>query len=140
MFRWDAATRCCRPTYRVEVGGHIVKESTSEVSFSVPEYTRSTFRAPQPRSVRFFERLGGNGDDLHRPGDRVRLRGHIVGTCRMGRDASDSVVDDFGRAHEHPNLYLVGAATFPTIGTANPTLTLAALTLRTADAILGDTT
>ena len=53
----------------------------------------------------------------------------------MGVSASDSVVDSFGRCHEHPNLYLVGSSVFPTSGTANPTLTLSALALRTAQAV-----
>jgi len=60
---------------------------------------------------------------------------HIMGTCLMGDDPSDSVVDRWGRAHEVPNLWIVGSSVFPTSATANPTLTLAALTLRTADTI-----
>jgi hypothetical protein len=36
----------------------------------------------------------------------------------------------------YQNLFLVGSGTFPTVGTANPTLTIAALCLRTADYIL----
>jgi choline dehydrogenase-like flavoprotein len=58
--------------------------------------------------------------------------GHIMGTYRMGTDARDSVVDTFGRTHDHANLFLVGSGVFPTGATANPTLTLAALALRTA--------
>jgi choline dehydrogenase-like flavoprotein len=61
--------------------------------------------------------------------------GHPMGACRMGNTAADSVVDSFGRCHEHPNLYIVGARVFPTAWTANPTLTLSALTLRTAQAV-----
>ena len=62
--------------------------------------------------------------------------GHIMGTCRMGDDPKTSVVDKFQRSHDHKNLYLVGSSTFPTSATANPTLTLAALSLRTAKHIL----
>jgi choline dehydrogenase-like flavoprotein len=61
--------------------------------------------------------------------------GHIMGTYRMGDDPKKSVVDSWLRSHDHPNLYLVGSGTFPTVGTANPTLTLSALALRTADRI-----
>jgi choline dehydrogenase-like flavoprotein len=46
------------------------------------------------------------------------------------------VVDSFQRSHDHDNLYLVGSGSFPTVATANPTLTLAALSLRTADQII----
>jgi choline dehydrogenase-like flavoprotein len=61
--------------------------------------------------------------------------GHLMGTCRMGEDPATSVTDATGRTHDHPNLYLAGSSLFPTSGTANPTLTLAALALRTADVI-----
>jgi glucose dehydrogenase len=40
-----------------------------------------------------------------------------------------------GRSHDHPNLWFAGSSLFPTSGTANPTLTIAALALRTAEAI-----
>lgn len=72
-------------------------------------------------------------------GKQVKLNytgaGHIMGTYRMGANEKDSVVDSFQRSHDHDNLYLVGSGTFPTGGTANPTLTIAALALRTADRI-----
>ncbi len=61
--------------------------------------------------------------------------GHVMGTYRMGTDPTNSVVDAYQRTHDHPNLFLVGSGTFPTVGTANPTLTLVALALRTADYI-----
>ena len=54
----------------------------------------------------------------------------------MGVNNSDSVVNSFQRSHDHENLYLVGSGTFPTVATANPTLTIAALCLRTADRII----
>jgi glucose dehydrogenase len=62
--------------------------------------------------------------------------GHVMGTYRMGGNPKTSVVDSFQKSHDHQNLYLVGSGTFPTVGTANPTLTLSALALRTADSIV----
>ena len=53
----------------------------------------------------------------------------------MGTARRNSVVNSFQRSHDHENLYLVGSGTFPTGATANPTLTIAALALRTADRI-----
>jgi choline dehydrogenase-like flavoprotein len=61
--------------------------------------------------------------------------GHLMGTYRMGDDPATSVADRTGRTHDHANLYLAGSGLFPTTGTANPTLTIAALALQTADAI-----
>jgi choline dehydrogenase-like flavoprotein len=62
--------------------------------------------------------------------------GHIIGTARMGTDAKTSVVDAELRSHDHSNLFIVGSSVFPTSATANPTLTIAALSLRTAEAML----
>ena len=62
--------------------------------------------------------------------------GHFAGTHVMGRHARESVVDAGQRSWEHRNLYLVGGGSFPTMGTSNPTLTMAALTLRTADLMI----
>ena len=53
----------------------------------------------------------------------------------MGDDPNNSVVDRWGRAHDVPNLWIVGSSVFPTSATANPTLTISALTLWTAAAI-----
>lgn len=64
--------------------------------------------------------------------------GHIIGTTRMGHNSQTSVVDSFGKTHEHSNLFIVGPSVFPTSGTANPTLTAAALTLRTINQLLTD--
>ena len=46
------------------------------------------------------------------------------------------MIDADQRAWEHRNLFLVGSGSFPTMGTSNPTLTLAALALRTADRLV----
>jgi choline dehydrogenase-like flavoprotein len=62
---------------------------------------------------------------------------HIMGTCRMGNDPGTSVVNANGRTHDHENLYIVGSSVFTTSGTANPTLTAAALALKTTYAVLG---
>jgi choline dehydrogenase-like flavoprotein len=47
-------------------------------------------------------------------------------------------VDSYQRTWDHPTLFLLGSGTFPTIATSNPTLTIAALTYRTPEKILGD--
>jgi len=67
--------------------------------------------------------------------DREPLRWlhHHLGTCRMGDDARTSVVDRDLRVHGTDNLYVAGSAAFVTAGVANPTLTIAALSLRLAD-------
>ncbi len=66
--------------------------------------------------------------------------GHFAGTHRMGAARDGSVVDADQRAWGHRNLFLVGAGSMPTMGTSNPTLTLAALALRTAERLVADLT
>lgn len=61
--------------------------------------------------------------------------GHIMGTCGMGVDPKQSVVDTQLRLHGHRRCFVISIADFPSVGMANPTLTLAALSLRAVDAI-----
>ncbi|HYD25702.1 MAG TPA: GMC family oxidoreductase [Croceibacterium sp.] len=60
---------------------------------------------------------------------------HHMGTTRMSASPRDGVTDARTRVHGLPNLYVAGSSLFPTSGWANPTLTLVALALRTADDI-----
>jgi choline dehydrogenase-like flavoprotein len=64
--------------------------------------------------------------------------GHCAGTHLMGKDTTTSVVDSHQRSWEHPNLFLAGPGSMPTMGTSNPTLTVAALAFRTAGEIARD--
>jgi choline dehydrogenase-like flavoprotein len=57
---------------------------------------------------------------------------HIIGTTRMGADATSNIVDADSRHHTLRNLLVLGSGTFPTGSPANPTLTLSALALRAA--------
>lgn len=61
---------------------------------------------------------------------------HVFGTCRMGNDARDSVVDRNCRSHRWKNLFVADASVFPSSGGGEgPSLTIAALALRAGDAI-----
>ena len=57
---------------------------------------------------------------------------HPGGGCRMGADPMTSVVDGWGRAHDHENLFVAGAPTNVSASCCNGTLTFAALGLRAA--------
>lgn len=61
--------------------------------------------------------------------------GHLMGTTRMGRNQSHSVVDRDCRVHGYHNLFVAGSSVFPTGGYAHPTLTIVALSLRLADTL-----
>ena len=74
--------------------------------------------------AREVEQYGGT------PG--IFFAGHHLGTCRMSEDADKGVVDKNLRVHGNSNLYVVGSSVFPSAGAAQPTLTIAALSLRLA--------
>lgn len=81
---------------------------------------------------RHIARAGG-GEVL-----RVRqdpFQDHPAGGCRMGTDPATSVVDSWGRTHDHENLFVVGAPTAVSASCANGTLTFCALALRSASGI-----
>jgi choline dehydrogenase-like flavoprotein len=61
---------------------------------------------------------------------------HLLGTTTMGGDPAASVVDQYGRAHDVPNLYIYGGSTFPTSSGVNPTATISAVTLRSVEHLL----
>jgi choline dehydrogenase-like flavoprotein len=62
---------------------------------------------------------------------------HVFGTCRMGSDPADSVVDSNCRSHHWKNLYTTDASVFPSSGGGeSPSLTIQALAMRAADSIL----
>lgn len=73
------------------------------------------------------------------PVERIQLleafstEGHIECTVPMGHDAASSVVDRHLIHHEVRNLLVLGSSAFPTCPPANPTPTLAALSLWAAD-------
>ena len=60
---------------------------------------------------------------------------HAVGTCRMGRDAKTSVVNEFCQAHDVRNLFICDTSVFVTGSGVNPTLTAMAIASRSAEQI-----
>ncbi len=63
---------------------------------------------------------------------------HLLGTARMGQDPATSVVDQYGRAHDVPNLYVIDGSIFVTSSGVNPTATIMALALRCVDHLISE--
>ena len=63
---------------------------------------------------------------------------HLLGTARMGEDPEKSVVDRWGRTHDVSNLFIIDGSIFTTSACVNPTPTIQALALRTADYLKGE--
>ena len=63
---------------------------------------------------------------------------HLMGGCAMGRDASDSVTDGWGRVHGVPWLRVADSSLFPDALEINPYVTVMALADRAAQAAQAD--
>lgn len=102
------------------------------INYQLSDYTKKGIEVWKNYTENLIDQLGATEVDTslslssHHPG----------GTTRMGRDVKASVVNEQCRSHDHDNLYIIGGSLFPAMGTANPTLTIAALSLRLADHIM----
>ena len=97
------------------------------IAYRLDPYVLAAMAEARRVHDRIFDALGATAR-RHRDGHEGA--GHIMGTYRMGTDPRTSVVDRDLRSHDHANLFLLGSGAFPSVGTANPTLTIAALALR----------
>jgi gluconate 2-dehydrogenase alpha chain len=61
---------------------------------------------------------------------------HVQGGTMLGKTPELGVVNPYLQQWDIPNLFVIGASTFPNSGSSNPTPTILALTYRTADAIV----
>lgn len=119
------------------------------IQYNVSSYTRASFPVAKSISDQIFASLGVQDYSQYNPSDADYLiyngvgytfwgAGHLVGTHRMGTNKYNSVVNARQQTWDHENLYLVGCGNMPTLGTSNPTLTMAALAFQAAQNILKD--
>ena len=102
------------------------------ITYRIDDYSKRALEHGRRIAREIFAAL--KATDLHEAKDFVSS-GHVMGTYRMGTDARQSVVNPDSRSHDHPNLFLLGSGVFPTGAASNPTLTIAALALRSVTAI-----
>lgn len=130
------------PSYRDALGNY-----RPVLSYNVDAYTRQGMCFGRSFTRRVFERLGIEDHTFYSPDDPGYFQergqsyawsgvGHVAGTHRMGTHRKEAVVDRYQRAFDHENLYIVGCGSMPTLGTSNPSLTMAALLYATAEHIL----
>jgi quinoprotein glucose dehydrogenase len=100
-----------------------------------PESAALRERTEDSIKTLFADMAKAGGGRLARPASVDNFQDHPAGGCRMGSDAATSVVDSWGRTHDHENLFVVGAPTAVSGGCANATLTFCALALRSAHEI-----
>jgi choline dehydrogenase-like flavoprotein len=109
-----------------------------EVAFDVDERTRAALERAEAVCRDVLAAVGAT--DLRtnpESGAPFWTAHHQMGVTRMGSDPDASVLDPTLRTHDLSNLYVSSSGAFPTSGAANPTLTIAALTLRLADHLDG---
>jgi len=68
-------------------------------------------------------------DKFYPPGYSI----HEVGTCRMGDNPKTSVLNKWNQSHDIRNLFVVDGSAFVTCGWQNPTMTISALAMRSAE-------
>ena len=109
-----------------------------QIAYRLDDYTRKGMEYVHKIIKLIFAKIGANEEEWEFSDLTTGTysgSGHIMGTCRMGSDPASSVVDAECRSHDHKNLFIAGSAVFPTSSCVNPTITLAALALRTAASI-----
>ncbi len=97
----------------------------------ISDITRSMTQAAIQQGLEVF---GAAGATESWAGPTVGM--HIMGGTVMGSTPEHSVTDSYGRCHTLDNLYIAGPGVFPSSGAVNPTFTIHALALRTAEHML----
>ena len=68
-------------------------------------------------------------DTLGEPGNAI----HEMGTCRMGNDPSESVLNKWNQSHDIPNLFMTDGSFMSSAACQNPSLTYMAFSARAAN-------
>lgn len=104
------------------------------IHYDVGDYVR---RSAEEYTVPRLRRLGAElGATKFQLSPEFLNSDHIMGGCIMGTEPATAVVDTDCRAHDHPNLFLPGGGAMPSATASNSTLTMTALALKAADAIV----
>lgn len=103
-----------------------------ELDFSVGTYALESLQSVVDIGTNILQEMGASEIRKGDPSD-PRFPAHHMGTTRMGTNPRRSVVTPALRSHHHDNLYISSSSVFVTGGAMNPTLTIAALSLRLAE-------
>ncbi|MFI1968748.1 GMC family oxidoreductase [Streptomyces cinnamoneus] len=123
------------------------------LTYDLSDHVKRGIASAKAVSDQLFRLLGAEDHTAYAPGTSApgwfrhgdgafefKGAGHAAGTHVMGASRADSVVDPWQRCWDHPNLYAVGCGSMPSVGTSNPSLTMAALTLRSCERMHRDLT
>ena len=105
-----------------------------DVGWSISEPTKEAIRAANDVQHEVLDSMDASVGWTVGP-DETGPAYHHMCTTRMGHNPDESVVDARTKAHDLENMYISSSSVFVTAGAMNPTLTIAALALKTADHI-----
>lgn len=107
-----------------------------KVDFRIDDYTLRGCKAAAERDAAVVTNMKAR---ITTPVDWTRPEvdyAIVGGTVRMGKDPRTSVVNEYCRSHDVPNLFVIGTANYCTQTICSPSLTAAALALRSVDHII----
>jgi choline dehydrogenase-like flavoprotein len=137
----------------MEIFGHGTSLAREENSFSLDTEVKDAWGLPalrmtykdHPDDIKLANWLGARSLELldaagtkqkwTMPVTEQEFAVHLLGTCRMGKDAKTSVINSDHRTHDVKNLFLCDGSSLVTSGRGQPTMTIEALAFRAADRI-----
>ena len=103
-----------------------------DVYYDVGDYVRKGYEASKKQLAHIGQLFNAEEFNIT---SSLNANNHIMGGTIMGNNAKDSVVDGNCRAWDHDNLWLPGGGPMASASVVNSTLTMAALGIKSADAI-----
>jgi choline dehydrogenase-like flavoprotein len=121
---------------RVSLAPHVTDSSGlpgAKISYRFTESVRRALTFNSTEAAGVFREAGAVEVDTLDP---ASTGAHLMGTARMGDDPRRSVVDRWCMSHDIPNLGILDGSVFVTASCVNPTSTICALALRTAERLI----
>jgi gluconate 2-dehydrogenase alpha chain len=123
------------PTYRDVYGDPLLR-----MTIDWDDNDRNLVAFMSGKMARLGKAMGARevvaGTPLRRYDVMTYRSSHLQGGTVMGASPANSVVNPWLQHWQMPNLFVLGASSFPQNPSGNPTLTVLAQTMRTADAIV----
>jgi gluconate 2-dehydrogenase alpha chain len=126
-FPYDTTFLDLDPEVRDPLGDPVCRITTA------PRQNEQRAVAFANRKMDEWFRAAGAVEVFQPPANGPGVSTHAYGGTRMGDSPETNVVDRWGFSHEAPNLGILGASVMGTSGARNPTLTVQALSWRTAE-------
>jgi gluconate 2-dehydrogenase alpha chain len=115
------------PTVKDRVGNPVIR-----ITADWHENDRKVSAFLQQKMKEWFMAAGAVATE-NAPAGTMGPSTHAIGGTRMGDNRETNVVDRWGFAHEVPNLGIAGGSVMGTSGARNPTMSIMALSWRTAE-------